>query len=97
MFYVYILYSTSSNKYYVGQTENVEVRLKYHNELSENSFTSKHRPWEVKRIIEVKNRTEALIIEKYIKKRKSRKYIEEFIKYDKIVEELLEKIYVPII
>jgi len=70
MYYVYILYSASSDKYYVGQTENVEVRLEYHNELTENSFTSKHRPWVVKRIIEVSTRREALIIEKYIKKRK---------------------------
>jgi len=48
MFYVYILHSPSSNIYYVGSTDDVERRLIEHNHLSENAFTSKHRPWELK-------------------------------------------------
>ena len=35
MYYVYILYSLTSDKYYVGQTDNLELRLKFHNELSD--------------------------------------------------------------
>ena len=91
MFYVYILHSQSADKFYVGQTENVENRLSSHNELSENSFTSKYRPWAVKRVIEVKTRSEAMILERYIKKRKSRKYIQQLIQYDKIVLDLIQK------
>ena len=72
MYYVYILYSTSSDKYYVGQIDNLELRLKFHNELSEKSYTSKHRPWDLKRSIELKNRSEAVRIERMIKKRKSK-------------------------
>ena len=45
MHHLYILYSPSSDKYYIGQTPDLETRLLFHNELSEDSFTSKHRPW----------------------------------------------------
>jgi putative endonuclease len=31
MFYVYLLKSLKDNKYYIGQTQNVEKRLKAHN------------------------------------------------------------------
>ena len=92
MYYVYILYSTSSDKYYVGQTDNIELRLKFHNELSGKSYTSKHRPWELKRIIEVTNRSEAVRVEGMIKKRKSRKYIELLVKYDSEIEKILKKL-----
>jgi putative endonuclease len=34
MHFVYILYSSKHDKYYVGQTDDVERRLVKHNELS---------------------------------------------------------------
>ncbi|MBL0147141.1 MAG: GIY-YIG nuclease family protein [Chitinophagaceae bacterium] len=30
-FFTYIIYSKDLNKYYVGYTENIEVRMKQHN------------------------------------------------------------------
>jgi len=56
MNHVLRLYSASADKYYVGQTDNLELRLKFHNELSEKSYTSKHRPWILKRSMVVNNR-----------------------------------------
>ncbi|MCB0611642.1 MAG: GIY-YIG nuclease family protein, partial [Lewinella sp.] len=47
MHFVYILYSEGSQIYYVGQTPDLSTRLLFHNELSEKSFTSRHRPWEL--------------------------------------------------
>jgi hypothetical protein len=47
MYHVYILYSPSADKYYVGQTSDLDLRLQYHNELNPDSYTSKHRPWEL--------------------------------------------------
>ena len=91
MYIVYILYSPSSDKYYVGQTDNLELRLQFHNELSEKSFTSKYRPWIIKQSIAVVDRSIAMRIEKYIKGRKSRKYIESLIHDQIIVEKLLQK------
>ena len=89
MFHVYILYSPSADKYYVGQTDNLELRLLFHNELSETSYTSKYRPWELKKQIPANTRSEAVRLERIIKKRKSRKYIEGLIQYESEVERLL--------
>ena len=88
-FTVYILYSPSADKYYVGQTHDLEIRLKMHNELSLNSFTSKFRPWILKRSIDVESRAKAIKMEQFIKKKKSRKYIEALINNDWVVEKLL--------
>ncbi len=91
MFYIYILYSENADKYYIGQTDNVERRLLEHNEFSENSFTSKYRPWVLMAKFAVGNsRGVALKIEKHIKKQKSRKYIEQIIER-KSIQKLIEK------
>ena len=44
---VYILKSLSSDKHYVGFTENLISRFKSHNELSTKGYTIRYRPWEV--------------------------------------------------
>jgi putative endonuclease len=81
MFFVYILYSEKSDIYYIGSTDNVERRLNEHNQISENSFTSRHRPWELKASFLVgDSRSTAILIEKHIKKQKSRSYIDEIIR-----------------
>ncbi|WP_211315893.1 GIY-YIG nuclease family protein [Maribacter polysiphoniae] len=43
-FVVYILYSESLGKYYVGQTNNIQKRLITHNRGGKK-YTSKGRPW----------------------------------------------------
>ena len=92
MFYIYILHSGSSDKYYIGSTNDISRRLKEHNELSENSYTSKHRPWGLIACFEVgSSRSLALKIEKHIKNQKSRSYIENTISrnsIDKLIERL---------
>ena len=47
MFFVYVLYSTSANKFYVGYTSNLESRLLSHNELGTKDWTKRYRPWEL--------------------------------------------------
>ena len=44
---VYILKSLSSDKHYVGYTQNLISRFRSHNELSTKGFTTRYRPWEV--------------------------------------------------
>ena len=91
MFYIYILYSASSGKYYIGSTNDVGRRLIEHNELSENSYTSKYRPWELKASFNVgDSRTVALKIERHIKNQKSRSYIENII-LRKSIDLLIER------
>ena len=43
MFCVYILQSQKDGKYYIGYTENIEIRLKWHNE-GRNKSTAYRRP-----------------------------------------------------
>jgi len=43
-YYVYILYSHKLNRFYVGQTSNLENRLIEHNR-SESLYTSQGAPW----------------------------------------------------
>ena len=75
MFYTYIIYSNKLDKYYVGSTENIQVRIENHNKgLSD--FTSKGIPWELKYFENFETRKLAIQREFEIKKKKSRKYIE---------------------
>ena len=90
-YYVYILYSESADKYYIGQTPDLETHLIFHNELSENSFTSRYRPWTLKQSIEVPNLSIARKMENYIKKRKSREYLIRLIEDAKTVEKLRKR------
>jgi len=78
MHYIYILYSVKADKYYIGETPNVDTRLNWHNKLGDG-FTSRYRPWELKKTFVVENRGRALRIEKYIKKKKRRSFIEKLI------------------
>ena len=96
MFYIYILYSTSSDKYYIGYTEDINKRLFMHNNPINNKYTSKHLPWILKKSFEVGySKNIALRMERKIKNMKSRKFIEKLLdpnEGDKIFQNLLSKI-----
>jgi putative endonuclease len=79
MFFVYILYSNKSDRYYVGYTSDIENRVSKHNARSTTSTLS-GIPWELVYSEEFKSKTEAIKREKAIKRMKSRKYIESLIK-----------------
>lgn len=76
MFYVYILYSSSLGKYYVGSTENVENRLQQHNS-GKGNFTKKGVPWFLIVSIECVSRTEAVQLELKVKKRGAKRYLQD--------------------
>ena len=97
MYYIYILYSATSDLYYVGYTNDYRRRLKEHNEQDFfNTFTSKHRPWILKAAFEVGNvEGEAMKMEKFIKKQKSRKLIEVMIQSEKLTGVLAQLVRVP--
>ena len=73
--YCYILYSQKLNKYYVGSTTDIERRLEEHNRGKEN-FTRTGTPWILVYKETFENLQEARSREHYIKKQKSRKYME---------------------
>ena len=47
MFIVYVLYSESFKKIYIGYTSDLEKRLISHNELATKGWTLKFRPWKI--------------------------------------------------
>ena len=78
MFYIYIIYSPAADKYYVGYSSDPQRRLIEHNTKPFNTYTSKHRPWILKVWFECsESEQEAILIERFIKKQKSRKLIEQ--------------------
>jgi len=80
MYYLYIIRSLSSNIYYIGISSDYMARLKLHNNSVFDKFTSKHRPWEFAAVFQVNgDKKDALKIEKFIKKQKSRTFIEKII------------------
>ncbi|MEM6801136.1 MAG: GIY-YIG nuclease family protein [Bacteroidota bacterium] len=99
-FYIYILYSARSDRYYVGHTHDLEARLQDHNhgDRPEQSkkFTFKHRPWIIVASFAVAdNRSDALRVEKFIKKQKSRAFLQKLIKAQDEQEKLAQLIRVP--
>ena len=79
MFFLYILYSPSLNKYYVGFTgDSMQERLRKHNSNHEG-FTGGSADWELKYSEKYDTKEEALKREKQIKNWKSRKLIEKLI------------------
>ncbi|WP_316734961.1 GIY-YIG nuclease family protein [Pedobacter aquatilis] len=97
MFYLYILYSVSSDRYYLGYTDCIERRLSKHNFSKRLTYTSKHRPWILKKSIELtSNRGLAMKIEIAVKKLKSRRILEKIISDINTVEELTQQVRVPI-
>lgn len=67
LYYTYILHSkTNPTHYYTGFTEDVESRLKAHNNGQVPS-TDKYKPWQLKTVIAFASKEKAIQFEKYLK------------------------------
>jgi putative endonuclease len=88
---VYIIYSDSIDKFYVGETVNVAERLNQHNVgVYKAAFSKQATDWQLFWSIGCHSRSQALKIEKHIKKMRNRKYFENLIKYPEISQKLLK-------
>jgi putative endonuclease len=66
-YYAYILESIENpDRFYTGFTEELESRLKSHNQ-GNNPHTSKYRPWRIKTAIAFTDRQRGLDFEVYLK------------------------------
>lgn len=85
MYLVYVLKNSKTNKKYIGQTNNLELRLKRHNGLlpsKKKSFTNINRAdgkWIVIYKQEYNTREEAVKREKYLKSHVGREWLEKSI------------------
>ncbi len=78
-FWVYILQSQSTGRFYCGHTSDVKRRMRQHNDPEyQLSRTTKvfEGPWEVAWVREYANRSEAMKLEKSIKKRGVGRFLE---------------------
>ena len=91
-FSVYILYSSKLNRYYIGTTDDVQVRLEEHNNIKyTNSYTSRGIPWVLHLSIDHLSSEKAYQLERHIKRMKSKNYIQNLKLYPEMIARLLEK------
>ena len=79
-FYVYIIYAEQYNRFYIGQTEDIEQRIDRHNRGYEKA-TSPFIPWEIKCVIEKPSRSEAMLLERKLKNLNRQKLLSFVAKY----------------
>jgi putative endonuclease len=66
-FVVYVLYSDSSDRLYIGYSSNSVERFKWHNDLSKKGFTTKYRPWKMIHVEFFSDKSTAMLREKQLK------------------------------
>lgn len=92
MVYIYIIYSKSVDRFYIGQALDVEKRINEHNTGKYSvAFTKRAIDWNLVFSIKCSSRKQAILIEKHIKKMKSRKHIDDLLKYPEIIQKLKQK------
>jgi putative endonuclease len=83
MYFVYILYSISREKYYIGYTSNLATRLIKHN-AKHKGFTHGVNDWKIVYSEQFQTKTEATRREKQIKAWKNRQLIEDLIQKNSV-------------
>ena len=79
IFTVYVLFSASFNKIYVGYTSNLDQRLLSHNVLATKGYTVKFRPWMLLHSEQFYSKADALKREKELKSAQGRRFIRDLI------------------
>ena len=79
MFWTYILYAEKSDKYYIGFTKNIEMRLASHNHPKNKGYTKRYQPWILVYSKAFNSKEDAMNHENYLKSLKSKKAIQELI------------------
>jgi len=78
MFFVYILQSVTTRRFYVGHTDDLAQRVAEHN-AGRSPYTKGRGPWVLVCVEAFSTRAEAMKREREIKARKSRRYIEKLV------------------
>ena len=75
MHYCYLIYSPSADRFYTGETSDLEHRLKEHNEgFYVGASTSFTNDWEYFLVLECKDRSHARRVEAFIKRMRNREF-----------------------
>ena len=93
VYYIYIIYSEKLNRFYVGTTDDVTRRIVQHNNAFYlTSFTAKGIPWVLKLCFECQSSEKAYLLERFIKKMKSKVFIEKIIANEDILKDIQNKL-----
>ena len=80
MYFIYIIYSKKLDRYYVGTTDDVLKRMGEHNSgFYSEAYTVKGVPWVLRLSFECESGEKAYGIEKFLKRIKSRIFLEKVI------------------
>ena len=92
MHYLYIIYSKKKNQFYTGESDDPHSRLELHNQhYFKKGFTKIADDWELVLVFECRAKEDAVYLEKFVKRMKSRKFIQKIIKNPKNLTEILNK------
>ena len=76
-YYIYIIYSRDSDRYYIGYSSDPWKRLEQHLTNSADKYTGKSKDWKLSAVFQIWDlESEAKRVERFIKKQKSRKLVE---------------------
>ena len=78
MYFTYVIQSIEHRKIYIGQTNNLEDRLKRHN-AGGNKFTKPFAPYRLIAGIILETRKEAVALEKHLKRFKNHISLDKYL------------------
>ena len=78
MYYCYILYSKTADRFYIGHTNNLDERLKKHN-TNHKGFTGKYNDWKIVYTEQYNTKEAAYARERQLKNWKNRQRIIDLI------------------
>jgi putative endonuclease len=78
MYHVYVLYSEKYDRLYIGQTNNLENRIKRHNSGYE-AATKPYVPWILITAFEFETREESVKMEKHWKQSNNRRKLRQLV------------------
>ena len=79
MFTVYVLYSRTYDKIYIGYTSHIEARILSHNHAKNKGWTKTYQPWELLYTETYEHKTEAMKREQELKSYRGREFIRTLI------------------
>ena len=80
MHFLYIIYSKSIDSFYVGETHDIDKRLTTHNDHGySKGFTKAANDWAIALKFECNSKEDALYLERFIKRMKSRTFINKIV------------------
>lgn len=92
MHYVYIIYSQKIDRYYTGISVNPKNRLEQHkNKHYDGAYTRIADDWQTFLVIQCENIKIAELVEKHIKKMKSKVFIINLKKYPELVNTIKKR------